>query len=312
MSRRSESEDLNHLYSDGDAKRASGLSYWLIHHAARSAPELLSQRLEEEWLADLAVRSSAASRLRFALGCCWATRVIAHEHSMSAALAVTPGLGAKSMMAYAHHNFGLFSRRTTAVGLVACLHIAVFYAFMVGLPNTFTKVNTPPLQNRELQQTHARDMPPLPPPNLNPMKLDVPKLDPNVTSIAEEDPEVIRAAGPQELPPTHGAPERISPPQVLKQVQGGPGAGFPNPDDYYPTLARRLEEQGVATVRVCVDANGRLTSDPTAIEGTGSARLDEGALKLARAGSGHYRASTEDGRPVNSCYPFRIRFQIKN
>ena len=50
----------------------------------------------------------------------------------------------------------------------------------------------------------------------------------------------------------------------------------------------------------------------TTFEGTGSARLDEGALKLARAGSGHYRATTEDGRPVNSCYPFRIRFQIKN
>jgi hypothetical protein len=36
------------------------------------------------------------------------------------------------------------------------------------------------------------------------------------------------------------------------------------------------------------------------------------ALKLAKAGSGHYLATTEDGRPVNSCYPFRIRFQIKN
>jgi TonB family protein len=311
MNRRAKSEDLNHPYSDGDAERGGGLSYWLIHHAARSAPELLSQRLEEEWFADLAVRSSAASRLRFALGCCWATRVIAFEHSMSAAQIVTPGIEAKAMIAYAHHNLGLFSRRTTTFGLVACLHIAVFYAFMLGLSNPIIKVNTPPLQNRELQKTHPRDMPPLPPPNLNPVKLDLPKLDPNVTIIADEDPEVIRAAGPQVLPPTHG-PEQISPPHVARQVQGGPGAGFPNPDDYYPPLAKRLEEQGVATVRVCVDANGRLTSDPTTFEGTGSARLDEGALKLARAGSGHYRATTEDGRPVNSCYSFRIRFQIKN
>jgi TonB family protein len=311
VSRRAESGDLNHPYSDGDAERGGGLSYWLIHHAARSAPELLSQRLEEEWFADLAVRPSAASRLRFALGCCWATRVIAFEHSMSTAQIVTPGIEAKAMIAYAHHNLGLFSRRTTTFGLVACLHIAVFYAFMLGLSNPIIKVNTPPLQNRELQRTHPRDMPPLPPPNLNPVKLDLPKLDPNVTIIADEDPEVIRAAGPQVLPSAHGS-EQISPPHVAKQVQGGPGAGFPNPDDYYPPLAKRLEEQGVATVRVCVDANGRLTSDPTTFEGTGSARLDEGALKLARAGSGHYRATTEDGRPVNSCYPFRIRFQIKN
>jgi len=33
--------------------------------------------------------------------------------------------------------------------------------------------------------------------------------------------------------------------------------------------------------------------------------------QLARAGSGHYRATTEDGQPVNSCYPLGIRFQLK-
>jgi TonB family protein len=83
-------------------------------------------------------------------------------------------------------------------------------------------------------------------------------------------------------------------------------------EEEYPALARRMEEQGIVTVRVCVDVNGRLTSDPTTLQGTGSARLDEGALTLARAGSGHYRAMMEDGQPVNSCYPFRIRFQLKN
>ena len=41
-------------------------------------------------------------------------------------------------------------------------------------------------------------------------------------------------------------------------------------------------------------------------------RLNEGALRLAKAGSGHYGATIEDGRPVNSCYPFRIRFDLRN
>jgi TonB family protein len=82
--------------------------------------------------------------------------------------------------------------------------------------------------------------------------------------------------------------------------------------DFYPPPSIHLREQGVSTVRVCVDAKGRLTSDPTTLKGSGSARLDEGALKLARAGSGHYRAATEDGQPVGSCYPLGIRFQLKN
>jgi TonB family protein len=98
----------------------------------------------------------------------------------------------------------------------------------------------------------------------------------------------------------------------MTRVQGGPGSGFPNPDDFYPSAARRLEEQGLAVVRVCVDANGRLTSDPTTIQGSGSDRLDAGALQLAKAGSGHYRASTEDGRPLNACFPLRVRFQLRN
>jgi TonB family protein len=95
------------------------------------------------------------------------------------------------------------------------------------------------------------------------------------------------------------------------RVTGGPGAGFPSTDDFYPSTAIYRGERGVATVQVCVDPKGRLTSEPSIVATTGSARLDQGALKLAKAGSGHYRASTQDGLPVSSCYSFRIRFDIK-
>lgn len=95
-------------------------------------------------------------------------------------------------------------------------------------------------------------------------------------------------------------------------MQGGTGPGFPHPDEYYPDVARRLEEQGMTTLKVCVDARGRLTADPVAAETSGSARLDAAAIRLAKAGSGHYRPSTDDGRPVSSCYPVRIRFQLRN
>ena len=59
--------------------RQPDVIHWLIHHAAHRAPESLSSRLEEEWLADVESRSSAWSRLRFALGCCWATMVIVSD-----------------------------------------------------------------------------------------------------------------------------------------------------------------------------------------------------------------------------------------
>ena len=68
----------------------------LIQRAAHRAPPALSQRLEEEWLADLTARRGVIPRLRFALGCSWATRVIAHELGVSSGAAATTGPGSGS------------------------------------------------------------------------------------------------------------------------------------------------------------------------------------------------------------------------
>jgi TonB family protein len=99
---------------------------------------------------------------------------------------------------------------------------------------------------------------------------------------------------------------------VVLRLNGSPGKRFPSTDDFYPDAAIRAGEQGVATVMACVDVKGRLTSNPTIAQSSGHPRLDEAALRLAKAGSGYYVASTEDGRPVNACYPYGIRFYLRN
>jgi TonB family protein len=284
-----------------------GLTHWLIHRTARSAPASLSERLEEEWLADLATRHSALSRLRFALGCCWATRVIAHELGAPEVRMAGPAMADKLGIGYLQDDTGLFSRRSTTLVLVVGLHIAVFYGLMTGTFN-INKLISSPLQNLVLPEPHPQALPPpAPPPSLIHDKIEavIPEFPPtrNVDENVTVDPQ----------PPSTQPPSPPSaPPHVVTLVPGGPASGFPNTDDFYPSVAKRMEEQGIATVRVCVDANGRLTSDPTTEQSSGSTRLDEGALRLAKAGSGHYRASTEDGRPVSSCYPFRVRFQLRN
>jgi periplasmic protein TonB len=284
------------------------LTHWLIRRAARSAPEALSGRLEEEWLADLGARPSAWSRARFAIGCCWATKVIALEHAgATAALAGHAG-GAKVVIPFLHGNFRPLSRRSATLALVVGLHIALFYGLMVGLNLNIKKLLTSPLQNLSLPQPHPTvSAPPIPPPPLTHSRIDpvVPEFPP--TQDFDDNTRLVRE------PPSDPPPLRTeTPPHVVSRVQGGPGSGFPNPDDFYPSAAKRLEEQGIAIVRVCVDTSGRLMSDPTTVQSSGSGRLDAGALELAKAGSGHYRASTEDGRPVNACYPFRVRFQLRN
>jgi TonB family protein len=132
----------------------------------------------------------------------------------------------------------------------------------------------------------------------------LPKIDIDagvIGEVTDKPGEVFSEPG---LPP-------VTPTHVVQRLAGGPGAGFPETAEFYPPHSILFGEQGISTVQVCVDSRGRLTSAPATVNGSGSARLDEAALKLARAGSGHYRAATEDGQPVNSCYAFGVRFQLK-
>jgi TonB family protein len=200
-----------------------------------------------------------------------------------------------------------FPRRSGALFLVVSLHAVLFYGIVTTLSRIHVGAVVDPLQNLPLVNPQPHELPP-PLPHWKPTVIETPMPDIRIPQDPDPSQAVTTNVPDDHLPPLTPP----LPPRAVTQVQGGPGAGFPDPDDFYPMLARHMDEQGVTTVRVCVDANGRLTGEPTTLQGSGSARLDEGALKLAKAGSGHYRASTEDGRPVNSCYPFRVRFQLKN
>jgi TonB family protein len=291
---------------------ADRIAYRLIHRAATRAPDALSERLEEEWLADLADRQGSLSRLRFAVGCCWATNIIAHDRELGLLPAAAgpvsgAGFGSGSSLPPAW-------RRTAAFVAVAVLHVTVFYAFVVGLNPVIHLTHIGPSEIVPVPVVRKNPLPQLPPPptDYKPPKLDykmpdfqAPADDPNV--VTPDPPPLVKSIGP-EVEGTALVP--LVP--TVKHVMGGPGSGFPVPDDYYPSPSIYAGETGAATVKVCVDSKGRLTSAPSIEESTGFTRLDGGAINLAKAGSGHYRPSTDDGRPVNSCYAFRVRFNLKN
>ena len=127
-----------------------GVSHWLIHHAARRAPECLSSRLDEEWLADLESRSSAGSRLRLALGCCWATMVIVNEYSRIRAPAAIPVVAARGYISLADRNFGYFSLRSGTLFLILGLHAALFCGLITTLSHSRELATQPNLPNQVL------------------------------------------------------------------------------------------------------------------------------------------------------------------
>jgi len=69
---------------------------------------------------------------------------------------------------------------------------------------------------------------------------------------------------------------------------------------------------GSVVVQVCVDTKGYLTEEPTVVASSGQNQLDEGAIKLAKLGSGKYIPPTKDGKAVPGCIKFRIKFALKD
>jgi len=142
------------------------------------------------------------------------------------------------------------SSRAVTFGLVVCLHAAVFYGLILAGMN-------------------SRLFKPAEPAALEPRVIDLPPITDVLPPDSKAGPEDV-TVGPDPFKPLAAQPSL--PPEVT-HVQGGAGAGFPHPDEYYPDAAIRHEEQGAATLRVCVDPAGRLTSDPVTQESSGPSIL---------------------------------------
>ena len=280
----------------------------LVRWAASKSPPDLQGRLEEEWLCDLTERRGALARWRFALGCCWAMRVIAHEHAaakLAPAGAATQALAAQALLG----SVGAYSRRTAVFAFIVALHVVFIYLFATGLAARVIHRVLPPLSGGIIQEPHRHTPPePVPAPDLGPVVVED-RLPPPLIPQPED------AGGTTITTPSNPTPVpvRSGPPgHQIQRVMGGPDRGFPNTEDFYPPAAIRQDLQGVALLRVCVDASGRLSDAPAIVQSTGFPLLDRAAAALARAGSGHYRPTTEDGQPVASCYAFRINFSLRN
>ncbi len=296
---------------------SSRIATALVRHAARHAPGELAGRLGEEWLADLAAQAGALQRLRFALGCLWARQVLARDplwarapvRSVAVARSTAHAAGAAgapgafdALLAPAPSPL---SRRTLVLLAIVALHVGVIAAFVYGVAVGDRPKTADPMTAVLLPQ-QAPTQPP--PPAVKPTLRNWTAVDPLVHPQFEfKDPVVLPPVVVGNPPAGTGTTGAVN----VRRVPGGPGPGFPSADEHYPAQSIRLEETGVATVQVCVDARGRLTAAPVIAATSGSPRLDGGALELARAGSGHYRSATEDGQPVAACFPIRVRFALR-
>lgn len=209
-------------------------------------------------------------------------------------------------MAALEETSGFFTRRGLVVGAILLLHVFIAWALATGLARKAIEVLAPPIQTVIETETH-KDAPPPPPP---PPTFERPPVEIPPTDTVVEVPTAAPTTAISNTTTQHVAPAAVVAKASVK-TPAGPGKGFPNSEDYYPPASKRLEEQGVAVVAVCVGPDGKITGAPTIATSSGSPRLDEGAVKLATAASGRYKPATEDGKPIASCTKLAIRFQMR-
>ena len=210
------------------------------------------------------------------------------------------------MAAYVHDT-DFFTRRTAVLAAIIALHVFIAWALATGLARKAIEVLAPPIQTDIVQEEKNKtEPPPPPPPELRKQVVEVPPPDINIAM-----PEV----GPSTSAISAVVKQQAPAPVVKAAVAAtaiGLGKGFPNVDDYYPDASRRLGEEGLTVVDICVGPDGKLTEPPKVGKTSGHERLDQAAVKVASVGSGRFKPATEEGKPITKCTQLPIRFKLHN
>lgn len=198
------------------------------------------------------------------------------------------------------------TRRGAVLVAIIALHAFIFWALATGLARRAIEVIAPPIQTQIVEELKKEEAPPPPPPpQFERPPVELPPPDVVINVPVEADTTAIRVTNTPvvKAPPVAAAPTR--------RTGLGVGKGFPASEDYYPEASKRLEEQGVVAVHVCVGPDNKLTEEPTVAKSSGSGRLDAAGVRLAKAGSGKYVAATEDGKGVTTCANLPIKFVLR-
>lgn len=211
------------------------------------------------------------------------------------------------MAAYAHEST-FVPRRIVVFLFIILFHALLIWALANGLARKVVEVLAPPIQTDIIEEMKQDEPPPPPPPpEMERPPVEVPPPEVNIqipvdTSTSTAITDVTDRSAPMAPPPPPRAVVRQNP-TLDRRTQP--------PEDYYPPASKRAEEEGIVTVRTCVSDQGKVVGTPTVTKGSGFERLDEAAVKWAMRGA-RFKPGTEDGKPVEQCFQFNVRFKLTN
>jgi protein TonB len=202
------------------------------------------------------------------------------------------------------HDSTFFTRRGAVMVAIVALHVFIFWALATGLARRAIEVLAPPIQTEIVQEEMKKEAPPPPPPpqfEKPPVEVPPPDVTIDVPVEAPQTNAITAVVQKQNAPAP--APKPAAP-KTPPKGKFGPTEG------YYPDASRRLGEEGTATVHVCVGTNGKQTQAPTIVQSSGKERLDAGAINYAK--DTRFSPAMDEGKPVDGCIDFRVKFTLHN
>jgi protein TonB len=199
------------------------------------------------------------------------------------------------------------SRQTLSVTGVILVHVAIGYAFIVGLANHLQK-HVPWGTIETYPVPPVKPPPPIKPKNVKPEQ-HPPLTQPIVKTGTETTPTTITP----NLDPPIAKPEPAGPLTPITILQRGvrvkgDRTTWVTTEDYPPEAVRNGDE-GRVEITVRVGPNGRVTSCQVT-GSSGHPSLDEATCRTYAKRARFAPALAADGTPVESSYVDRVRWQL--
>jgi protein TonB len=191
------------------------------------------------------------------------------------------------------------NERIVGVGFVALLHVIAIWAILNGLVQKFVKAIDPPPIIWTQPVTHP--LPPQPVPRIPHVK---PTELTHQTVMVPPPPIDI---APEKQPPLTGSPEP-QPPATPDSYASGVSGTHTIPD--YPSLARKLGEQGSVRLSLAISASGDVTG-ANVVRSSGFPDLDQTAVDWVMS-HWKYKPATHGGVAMPSQTQAVVVFNLKN
>ena len=193
-------------------------------------------------------------------------------------------------------------RRMIGFGAVVLAHVFVIYALASGLAMMLVDKIKGPMETRLIEEIVVdMEEPPPPPPKFQPPP-------PVYVSMPEF---AITQAATSAITATKEPPKVAPPPPVRKVIippRTNPRRPNTGAEEIYPTMSRRLGEEGTVVLLLTVDEQGRVT-EATVQSSSGFERLDNAAAKEA-VRRWRFLPGTIDGKVSAMQMPIRVIFKI--